>query len=107
MCGDICIGFIDFMPKGKMLSKKFAMCGSNQINNQLKNYTNQLLENLKNEKHTYLLKKDFRVLITYMQLISKFEKRNRFLLCFIDIYGKYTWVVKTKKVLQLHYFQRS
>ena len=28
-----------------------------------------------------------------MQLISKFNKRFRFLLCVIDIYSKYAWVV--------------
>ena len=28
MCGNICIEFIDFMPKDKMLSKKLAMCDS-------------------------------------------------------------------------------
>ena len=31
-----------------------------------------------------------------MQLISKFNKRFRFLLCFIDIYNKYGWVVPLK-----------
>ena len=38
-----------------------------------------------------------------MQLISKFNKGFRFLLCVIDIFNKYAWVVpfKDKKVLQL------
>ena len=31
-----------------------------------------------------------------MQLISKFNKRFRFLLCGIDIYRKYAWVVPLK-----------
>ena len=31
-----------------------------------------------------------------MQLISKFNKGFRFLLCVIDIFGKYTWVVPLK-----------
>ena len=31
-----------------------------------------------------------------MQLISKFNKRVRFLLCVIDIFSKYTWVVPLK-----------
>ena len=31
-----------------------------------------------------------------MQLISKFNKRFRFLLCFIDIFSKYAWVVPLK-----------
>ena len=31
-----------------------------------------------------------------MQLISKFNKGLRFLLCVIDIFNKYTWVVPLK-----------
>ena len=31
-----------------------------------------------------------------MQLISKFNQRIRFLLCVIDIYSKYEWVVPLK-----------
>ena len=31
-----------------------------------------------------------------MQLISKFNKGFRFLLCVIDIYSKYAWVIPLK-----------
>ena len=31
-----------------------------------------------------------------MQLISKFNKRIRFLLCVIDIFSKYAWVIALK-----------
>ena len=31
-----------------------------------------------------------------MQLISKFNKEFRFLLCIIDIYSKYAWVIPLK-----------
>ena len=31
-----------------------------------------------------------------MQLISKYDKGFRFLLCVLDIYSKYTWVVPLK-----------
>ena len=31
-----------------------------------------------------------------MQLISKFNKGFRFLLCVVDIYSKYAWVVHLK-----------
>ena len=31
-----------------------------------------------------------------MQLISKFNKRFRFLLCVIDIFSEYAWVVSLK-----------
>ena len=34
--------------------------------------------------------------LTDMQLISKFNKRFRFLLCVIDIFSKYAWVVPLK-----------
>ena len=34
--------------------------------------------------------------LTEMQLISKFNKRFRFLLCVIDIFSKYTWVASLK-----------
>ena len=34
--------------------------------------------------------------IADMQLISKFNQRFRFLLCVIDIYSKYTWVITLK-----------
>ena len=38
-----------------------------------------------------------------MQLISKFNKRVSFLLCVIDIFSKYAWVIhlKDKQVSQL------
>ena len=32
----------------------------------------------------------------YMQLISKFNKGFKFLLCVIDIYRKYVWVISLK-----------
>ena len=38
-----------------------------------------------------------------MQLISKFNKGIRFLLCVIDIYSKYAWVIplKNKKGIRI------
>ena len=38
-----------------------------------------------------------------MQLISKFNKGFRFLLCVIDIFSKYAWVVplKDKKIVSI------
>ena len=40
-----------------------------------------------------------------MQLLSKFNKGFRFLLCVIDIFSKYAWVIplKDKKVLLMHF----
>ena len=34
--------------------------------------------------------------LAHMQLISKFNERFRFLLCVIDIYTKYAWVIPLK-----------
>ena len=34
--------------------------------------------------------------LAYMQLISKFNKLIRFLLCVIDIYRKYAWIIPVK-----------
>ena len=36
-----------------------------------------------------------------MQLISKFNKEFRFLLCVIDIYSKYAWVVPLKECVSI------
>ena len=33
-----------------------------------------------------------------MQVISKFNKELKFLLCVIDIYSKYTWVIPLKDI---------
>ena len=45
-----------------------------------------------------------------MQLIKKFNKEFRFLLCVIDIFSKYAWVVplKDKKVITIvNAFQKT
>ena len=34
--------------------------------------------------------------LAYMQLISKFNKLTTFLLCVIDIYRKYAWIIPVK-----------
>ena len=41
--------------------------------------------------------------IADMQLLSKFNKGIRFLLCIIDIYSKYAWVIplKVKKCVSI------
>ena len=67
------------------------------MKNQLKNYTNKLLEILK-KGTVYSGFKD-NILgadIDEMQLISKFNKGFRFLLFVIDIFSKYAWVVPLK-----------
>ena len=67
------------------------------MNNKLKNFINPLLENLKKRK-VYSAFKDniWGADLADMQLISKFNKGFRFLLCVIDIYSKYARVVPLK-----------
>ena len=82
----------------------------NKIYNWLKNYTNQVLENLKKEK--FIL--DIQIIfggadLADIQLISKFNKGFRFLLCVIDIFSKYAWAIplKHKKGISVVYvFQK-
>ena len=56
-----------------------------------------MLENLKKRK-IYSGIKDYiwGADLADMQLINKFNKGFRFLLCVIDIFSKYTWVVPLK-----------
>ena len=65
--------------------------------------TTQLLENLKKENYAHLLKTLFGTTI----LTSKYNTGFLFLLCIIDIYSKYAWVVplKDKKVITISVFQ--
>ena len=66
------------------------------MKNWLKNYTKQLLENFKKEPSILDLKIILRELIQLMQITSKFNKGFRFLLCVIDIFIKYAWVIPSK-----------
>ena len=61
------------------------------------NFINQWLKNLKKRKvyssfRDNIWSADF----ADMQLISKSNKGFRFLLCVIDIYSKYAWVIPLK-----------
>ena len=65
--------------------------------NQQKNYTSQLLENLMIEKYTHLLLTIFGGAdLPEMQLISKFNKGFRILLCVIDIQSKNALAIPLK-----------
>ena len=67
------------------------------MNKWLKNYTNQFLEIFK-KRTVYSGFRDsiWGADLAEIQLISKFNKGFRFLLCVIDIFSKYTWVVSLK-----------
>ena len=66
------------------------------MNNQLKNYTNQLLENFKKEVYSGFKDNIWGADLADMQLIRKFSEGFRFLLCVIDTFSKYAWVVPLK-----------
>ena len=68
------------------------------------NFINQLLENLKKRKvYSGFGNNIWRADLDDMQLIRKFNKGFRFLLCIIDIFSKYAWVIplKDKKVISI------
>ena len=68
------------------------------------NFIRELLENLKKRKvHSSFRDNILGVDLADMQLLSKFNNGFRFLLCVIDIFSKYAWVVplKDKKGLSI------
>ena len=72
-----------------------------QTNNQLKNYTNQLLENWKVQSP--FIDNIWGADLVNMQLISKFNIGICFLLCVIDIFSKHARVIplKDKKIITI------
>ena len=60
------------------------------------NRMNQLLGNLKDVKSIVLLKTILGVDLPDMQLISKYNKGSRYILCSIDLFSKYAFVVPLK-----------
>ena len=76
----------------------------NKIYNQLKNYTNQLLETLK-KRAVYSGFKDniWGVDLADMQSMSKYNTGIKYLLCVIDLFNKYVWVIpiKDKKIVSI------
>ena len=68
-----------------------------QTKNKLKNYTKQFLETFNKRKvHSAFIDNIWRADLADMQLISKFNKGIRFLLCVIDIFSKYAGVIPLK-----------
>ena len=60
------------------------------------NFINQLLRNLKKKVYSVFKDNIWGADLADMQLISKFNKGCRFLLCVIDIFSKYACVVPLK-----------
>ena len=90
----------------KFLDKKTAVVLNlcHKMNNYLKNFINPLEENLKNRKMYSAFKDNiWGADLADMQLISKFNKGFRFLLCVVDIFSKYAWVVPLKDKKRCEY----
>ena len=69
----------------------------NQIINYQMNYINQLLKNFKKEKFIFHLKIIFGgVDLADVQSLSKYNKGVKYLLCAIDLFSKYAWVIPLK-----------
>ena len=70
------------------------------------NFISQLLENLKKERCIHHLETIWGVDLAGMQLLSKFSKGFRFLLCVIDIFSKYAWVAPLKGKKDIMHFRK-
>ena len=64
------------------------------------NFINQLLENLR-KAYSSFRDNIWGVDLADMQSLSRYNKRIKYLLCAIDLFSKYAWVIpmKDKKVL--------
>ena len=74
-----------------------------------KNYTNQLLENFI-KVHSPFIGNIWCGDLIDMQLISKFDKGFRFVLCIIGVYIKYTWAIylkDKKRITIINVFQKK
>ena len=81
-----------------MLASKSAANNKIKQNQQLAEELHKLIIRKFKKRRVYSLFKDniWGADLVDMQLISKFNKGIRFLLCVIDIYCKYAWVVPLK-----------
>ena len=100
---NLLLWFTSFLTKSQKVVVLLIM-RLNKIYNQLKNYTNQLLETLK-KRAVYSGFKDniWGVDLADMQSLSKYNTGIKYLLCAIDLFNKYVWVVpiKDKKIVSI------
>ena len=84
----------------KLFDRKTAGSGVRPIpqNEQLAVETQKLIIRTFKKRKVYSAFKDniWAADLADMQLISKIDKRFKFLLCIIDIYSKYAWVLPLK-----------
>ena len=67
-----------------------------KISNKLKNVISPLLKNVKKKVHAAFKENIWDADLADMQLLSRYNKGIRFLLCVIVIFSKYAWVVSLK-----------
>ena len=84
------LAFISFLTKNQ---KELVL---NKINNYLLNFINRLLGNEKKKECFSFKDNIWGVDLADMQLISKHNKGIRYLLCAIDLFSKYAFVVPLK-----------
>ena len=80
--------------------KKSVGSGAKRVNTKITPQNEQLVEEL----HKTIIRKVYSTFkdniwgadLADMQLLSKYNKEIRFLLCVIDIFSKYAWVVPLK-----------
>ena len=59
-------------------------------------FINQLLENLKKEVYSSFRDNIWGVDLADMQSLNKYNKGIKYLLCVIDLFSKYAWVIPIK-----------
>ena len=100
---NLLLWFTSFLTKSQKVVVLLIM-RLNKIYNQLKNYTNQLLETLK-KRAVYSGFKDniWGVDLADMQSMSKYNTGIKYLLCAIDLFNKYVWIIpiKDKKIVSI------
>ena len=87
--------FINFLTKKLLLViLKIKIC---QTKNQLQKLHKPIIKKIQKQNvHPPFIDNIWGVDLGDMQLISKFDKAIRFLLCVIDIFSKYAWVIPLK-----------
>ena len=61
-----------------------------------KEFNKSIIRKCKKKEHSFFIDNIWGADFADMQLISTFNKRIRFLLCVINIFSKYVWVIPSK-----------
>ena len=90
--------FFDKKTKGSgvTLANKSAIKSIPQNDQLAEELRKPIVRKLKKKESIFSIQRQWAADLAGMQLISKFNKGFRFLLCVINIYSKYAWVVPFK-----------